>query len=191
MFLTLEEVKTYLWISWTDQDDFLNELISWSQWLVEDHLNRKIEADDYEDKYDGNWRRDITLKQYPINTLTSFQYNIWTLGTPVREDFDTENYAIDSASGIIQTDFGITRGKQNIKVVYNAWYIHTEVPDVDDRPEGLKQVMKQFIGLLYNTPDGIKSENVDWTGIQYIDLWTVDIPANIKMSLNAYKSYNV
>ena len=47
MIATKEQLKKYLWISWTEEDDILQILIDASNQMIITYIWRNIEAEDY------------------------------------------------------------------------------------------------------------------------------------------------
>lgn len=181
MLTTLDSVKTFLGITGTTDDDLLNSLIGSASEFVKSYTWRDLEATDYTHFFDWKAEREFILRQYPVNTLTSFEYNTWTISTPERTEFDVDLYALRPDPGIINYWCYIPRGFQNIKVIYNAWYVTI--------PAELELATNKMVWLYYNTRTStwVKSESVDGASITY-DNNSVGIPLDINVILNKYKN---
>ena len=78
MITTLDKVKTQLWISWTAEDVLLTQLLTQADWFIKKYCDKVIESTNITELVNGNWERIFTPKNYPIISLTSFQF--WILG---------------------------------------------------------------------------------------------------------------
>ena len=122
MLATLAELKTYLWISWTDQDSILNIFLSWADSFIKTYTSRKLEADDYEEIFDWDGQKYLMLNEYPVNTIDGLYINIWSGENYVWEEINNEQYRFDMSIWKLSYIYWFQRGIQNYKVVYNAWY---------------------------------------------------------------------
>jgi len=71
--VSLAVVKLHLGISSgdTSQDDLLNQLITQAGAVIGNHLNRDLEESTYTDFYAGNGQRELLLRNYPVQSVTS------------------------------------------------------------------------------------------------------------------------
>jgi hypothetical protein len=131
MIASLAELKDFLKMTETTDDDKLYELLRDADAEVKARCKRDFERANYTHYYDGTGGSTILLDQYPIVEVTS-----------VHEDKD-RNFAADTLLSDYTTRdntgelilltgvFGI--GAQNIKVVYTAGYV--------DIPRPIKQAV--------------------------------------------------
>lgn len=186
MLATLEELKLYLWITDSDSDDVLNQLLAQSQAFIQSYTGRDLIATDYtKELYSWKAEREFQLKQFPIITvaekeLALFQYNNWTLWTPVWVDFDVDSYRADKEAWIVLLWFNLLRGFQNIQVTYKAWF--------ETIPADLNLAAIRLSAYYYNTrnSDWILSESVDGASIRFDAKQT---PADVLAVLENYKSF--
>ena len=186
MITTLDKVKTQLWISWTDEDILLTQLLTQADWFIKKYCNKVIEATDITEIVNGNWERIFTPKNYPIISLTSFQYNSWDIATPTRENFDNNSYWLNNDTWEIYSKQYIPKGINNIKVVYTAWY--------NPIPDDLQNACISLVGYYYNTRNsqGVARESLDGASIEYSNTANVmTVPSEILQILNFYKKYYV
>lgn len=161
MIITLAELKSYLGVTDTSQDDVLNIFLDSANDFVEAYVGRNIEADDYTEYKDWDGQRYILLENYPVNTITSFQVNQWTLDTPDYQDVDASEYKLSPKLWKIFLTFYKERGFQNYKIEYNAGY--TTIPG------DLKLATLKLAGSYYNgkNSDGVQRETVAGDSITF------------------------
>ena len=178
MIIELSEFKAYLWITDTSQDTLLEILLNSANDFVESYIGRKVWADDYTEYKDGDGQRIILLDNYPVNTITSFQVNKWTIETPEFEDIDANSYKLSPKIWQLFLTFYKRRGFQNYKIVYNAWY--------DPIPWDLKLATLKLAAWYYNqrTSDWVKSESVAGDSIGFD---TTEISNDVLVILNNYR----
>lgn len=118
---TVESVKIYLNITDTNSDSILASLVASISKQIETECNRVFAKKDYTEYYDGDGSDSLSLRQYPINSITSIHDDIG-------RDYGASSlvaaadYTFDAESGIVKSDHCFSAGKNNIKVVYNAGY---------------------------------------------------------------------
>lgn len=180
MLATLQEVKNYLDITDSDSDTVLTQLLAAADAYIKTYTNRNLESDTFTEYKNGKGELELLLNEYPVTTLTSFQYNSGTLSTPVWSDFDEDSYKLDPEPWKIWQVSPLVKWLQNIKLIYTAWFITA--------PKDLSQAAVQLTAFYFNwkESDGIKSENVDWVSLSYADKKTV--PTTILTTLNLYKN---
>ena len=150
---TLSEFKTYLWISWSDQDTLLTLLLESAKDFANNYTNRKLEEDTYTNElYNGDGQRELILKQYPVTTLTSFEYNEWDYETSNFQPVEVSEYKLDWEIGNIFLNFRKYRSAQNYRVTYTAGYSDVNYPN------DLKLAIYKIAWSDYNTrtSQGIK-----------------------------------
>jgi len=183
MLTTLQSLKDYLKITTSDDDSLLTSAIEQASSFITDYCNREFEAQDYQKRMDWHGEDEFILDHFPVNSLSSFQYNTGTLGNPIWEDYDTDSYMLDNEKGIISLTCPIHRGIKNIKVEYNAGYIVI--------PADIQRACIRIASYIYNwagRKTGVKKEQVDGASIEY-DTTGEGIEKEIYMILNKYKKY--
>lgn len=136
---TESRIKTRLDIDNTDLDVLIKRLIYGATDTIERYCNgrrflRTTGIVEYFDgsHMDGRSRKMITLKNAPLVTITSVQFNSGTYQTPVWTTWSPTNYYSDDELGAIFTDCGFPAGKKNIKVTYTAGYIMDFANEYDE-----------------------------------------------------------
>lgn len=186
MFITLEELKAYLKISNTQSDELLTSSIKQATSFIQDYTWRKLTATDYTYIIDWRWENAVILQDKPANSITSFEYNSWTISSPIWEAYNEDGYWLNKEEWIIRTLFNIKKGVQNNKIVYNAWYINL--------PEDIKRctirIATFFFSWAWKIKQGVKKESVDWASIEY-DTTTQAIESEIYGILDKYKIISI
>jgi len=142
--ITKDEIKRWLKLSGTDDDDFLQEAINeWSD-TVETRLGRVINSAEHTgERHDGG-KLAVLLKNIPVTTLSSISVDGAALGS--------SDYTIDTDSGIIRLGSGkaFGGGPGSILVTYTGGYSTV--------PGDLKRAMMQLVALeLYLSGHGRKA----------------------------------
>ena len=178
MIASLSELKSYLWITDSSQDTILTIFLDSADDFVRSYIGREIESATYTEYFDGDGQREILMKNYPVTTLTSFEENTGTIQTPVWTAVDSSTYKLSPNIAKLFLTFYKSRGFQNFKVVYVAWYATI--------PGDIKLATLKLASGYYNrrTSDGIKSEGVAGDNIVYD---TTEIPSDVFIILNNYR----
>lgn len=178
MLITLSELKSYLWISDDSEDAILNIFVDSASSFVKSYLDRNIEKEDYTEYEDGDAQRIIVLDNYPVNSITSFEYNEWTIDSPDFQEIDASKYKLKPETGKIFLTFYKTRWFQNYKIKYNAGY--------DSIPWDLKLATLKLAASYYNwkESDGVDRETVAGDSISFE---TQEINSDVLAILNEYK----
>lgn len=178
MIATLSELKSYLGITGSSEDTLLGLLLDSANDFVLGYICREIESATFTEYFDGDWQTEILLKNYPVTSITSFEYNSGTLNTPVWTTVDPTLYKNSPNTGKIFLSFYKIRGFQNYKVVYVAGY--TTIP------WDIKLATLKIASGYYNTrsSDGIKSEGVAGDSIVFD---TSEIASDVLVILNNYR----
>jgi len=178
MIVSLSDLKNYLWICDDSQDRLLGLFLDSAESTVLSYIGRDIVAKDYTEIRDGNWQKEFTMKNYPINTITSISLNTWTYDNKVWTVIDDVEYTFDGNVWQIYFRNNLYRDFQNYKILYNAWY--------NPAPADIKIAVLKLASSYYNsrTSDGIKGETVNG---DRIDFDTSSIPDNIITILQTYR----
>lgn len=154
----IDDIKTLLDITDNSQDAKLALIITAMISLVENKTGYKIEEETITEVQDGVKQRVVLLKWMNVKTLTSVKYDdngTWA-------DFDADTYDIDKSIGKLYFWAELTRGPQNIQIIY--------VAGGENVPADLSDAVNQLIIQRYTTAGrGIKSESVDGASVTYGD----------------------
>lgn len=154
-FITLDEVKDALNITDTNSDSILGSLISAQSAAIQSATNRKLIKTTYTDYFNGDHDlKQLCLQEFPVSSIT-------TVHDDTDRDYDagslisSEDYVVEADTGILRFDTLLTRGQQNIKVVYVAGY--------DPVPDDLKLACTYLVAAEYkalrmqvNTREGMQ-----------------------------------
>jgi len=125
---TLARVKNRLGIKVADFDTLIEQIInSMTDWIEGQCGGRRFKETTYaNDSFDGSRprerKRNLVFKNAPINSLTSFQYNIGLIGSPAWSDIFPEEYQLLDKEGMVYMSTGLPVGLRNIRVSYSAGY---------------------------------------------------------------------
>jgi len=133
--VTKEEVKEWLKLSGTDDDDFLQSAINdWSD-AIETRLNRVIISADHTDECHPGGKLAVLLKNIPVTEISSITVDDGALGI--------SDYTVYPESGIVRLVSGkaFGGGPGSILVTYTGGY--------EEAPGDLKRCVKQIVALEY------------------------------------------
>jgi uncharacterized phiE125 gp8 family phage protein len=154
-FVTVEEVKTYLGITGSGEDDTLDVVIAATNAFIPQYTNRVWDLTTYtEELYDGPGHAALHLKHYPIVSISEILVD--TIEVEERSDVDETGYYIkDYNTGIVYNNNLWNRGRGNIQVSYVAGYETS-----DDLPSDLKYACYELASYFRNLrgKSGIASE---------------------------------
>jgi len=117
------------------EQHYFEELIDRAQSLIEGYCGREFEEAAHSELYDGNGREVLTLRNYPVSSVSAVYL--------VCDDEESEitDYEVDEADGVLTRDEGWPQGYRNIKVEYTAGYSTV--------PAELKAICLEVAGMLY------------------------------------------
>lgn len=164
-FTTLDEVKTFLGIAGTADDDLLEALIDNASSFIDNDCRRRLKATDYDSAvtadqencwYDGDASRILILRQYPVNSVSSLVVSGATIdAASVTDYYGSTGYVIYQSRGHLFYGSGFAAGIKNVRVSYNAGYA------TDSREwYELRQLCQSLVGWVFNNRShlGFKSE---------------------------------
>ena len=135
--VTIDEVKRWLKLDGSGDDDFLQEAINqWSD-TVEKRLQRIIKSAAYTDEQHDGGKKKVLLKNIPVTAISSISIDDTALSS--------EYYTYDEDSGIIRlkTGYAFDGGPGSIEVSYTGGF------DEDSIPGDLKRTVTQLVALEY------------------------------------------
>jgi len=161
---TRDEVKTYLGLTGTDDDDLIDALIAATSEAIETYCGREFASQTHTEYHDGRGAERLILDHRPVVSVTSLHDD------PARNFADDslinpDDYVVYEDAGIIEMcgvrSFFAPPGAffsdalRNVKVVYVAGY--------DSAPSDVALACKLITAALYHRgkqgADGISSEN--------------------------------
>jgi len=161
---TRDEVKTYLGVAGTDDDDLVDALIAATSEAIETYCGREFASQTHTEYHDGRGAERLIVNHRPVVSVTSLHDD------PAREFaadslIDPDDYIVYEDAGIIELCgsrgfFALpgaffSDGLRNVKVVYGAGY--------DSAPSDVALACKLVTAALYHRgkqgADGIRSEN--------------------------------
>lgn len=126
---TKERIKDRLAITSTDWDNFFDNLILSITARIQQMTGRRFiqatytnELHDGTDLYASTRRRFLVLKNGPVQSVSSVQYNTGTPGNPTWTTLSSAFYNVDLSVGAIHFADGAPFGYQNIRVTYTGGF---------------------------------------------------------------------
>jgi len=159
--ITLSELKAYLGISWSDQDNLLGLFVNSANWKVKSILWYNPTAQTYTNiKINGNGQNTFITKERPLNSVTSLQYK-----EDVTFNNVTDPYLFNS-NWVINLEFLLYKWFANYQITYNAWYASDSVELAH-----INMIALQYASMLYSTrwSNGVKRESVSGDSIEFVD----------------------
>ena len=156
-FITVDEVKDYLGITGTDEDDTLATIVASVNAFIPQYTNRIWDKTTYtEELYDGPGHAALQLKQYPIISITKIEVEDEEIEE--RSGVGEQGYYVkDYDTGIIYNNELWDRGRGNTLVSYVAGY-----ETADDLPKDLKHACLELASFFRNMKgkSGIAAESL-------------------------------
>jgi hypothetical protein len=171
MFVTIDEVKEYIWDEISVSDLKIEMIIRWITSNIQKESWNNILVKDYIEYL--NWGNSkLFLKAYPVKSFTSFE----TENKGVFKDFGY--YKVNKENGIIYTNW-TPFWKQNIKVKYSAWYLET--------PFDIKAFVLKYVSYQISKKDAIKEITIEWDKVSYESEQALN--EELKEIINKYRIY--
>lgn len=155
---TLANVKQYMNITVTTDDSLLTRLVTEVSQYMQSWLNRTIASTVYTEKRDGTGGYQMTLREYPIISITSLMID--NIVIPAAADPTQTGYLFDKER-IVLNGYQFTRSFQNIVINYTAGYAAT--------PFELEQVCIDMVSTAYKTKDriGVSSKTINGETVSF------------------------
>ncbi len=155
---------------------------------VEDYCGRIFEFSTFTEDYDGSGTRNLMLRQYPIDAITTVKRTKVDAANTVVSIVSAE-YTINDESGILlmhpvnHVDSSIwIKGELNYEIVYDAGY------DGDDMPNGLVGACNIWIATVFQKAKhnlfAVQSSTIGDETINYLN---EDMPAMVKSMLTKWR----
>jgi hypothetical protein len=143
--ISLDELKYYLNISDTSQDDFLLRIIDMSVERINNLCRRNINYGARYDIIDGNEQNLIWTKDFPVEKIIhikyrkdtgSFDYDLFNDSTI------NDNTYLDKITGklILLNNYYLPSGISNIQIKYYSGYMDNAPDPVNETPKDLKSI---------------------------------------------------
>lgn len=155
-YCTLDELKTYLWITDISQNNNLSSLIKTLTSIIDIEIWWNLWIQTIERRVSGNGSNRIILEWW-INTVNFvYLYNsyIWDDYTQINVNF------IDWH--IIYVDRNLQKWNKNIKISYTRWY--ASVPD--DLKRFFLYYCKEIIDI-ENGKNLVSNKKIEWLSVSY------------------------
>ena len=101
MITDLSTVKSALGITDASRDSEITRLISVASSVIEKYTKQVFDKDaEYTEILPGNGTHYLVLKAFPVNSITSVEYNNNTIGNPSWSTMDSDWYSVLEDSGV-------------------------------------------------------------------------------------------
>lgn len=158
---TLSNVKTYLRLTQTTDDNFIQSLITNASAFIQTFVSRIFASANYTETRDGLGclSRKIAFSNIPVTAVSSVMID--GVNVPASPDFFSAGYRFNS-NFLVLNGYAFTEGFQNIVLSYTAGYSTT--------PADIAQACIQMVALRYREAERIgqnsktlNGENVTFT----------------------------
>jgi len=186
--VSMDQLKELLKITGSAEDTIVANTINRASELAATYCGRRFVVETYTEFYDGKGKKEMLLRNYPINSVTS-------LNVDIERDFDSDTDIDVSADVMIDKKAGILRlwndestfakGRGNVKVVYSAGYTAgTNVPY--DLQDAVLMICMHFYKRIYQDQRiGLQSETIGDRNLTYRG---TEIPVKARKILDYYKA---
>ena len=177
---TLADLKSYLGITYSDDDTLLENLINQATVIMENYCKRGFkDTGALTEYFNGNPDGKITPRQYPINSITSVAYASGTLDAPTWNIMPATTGYIADAYGNTLNVANMYIGIRNYRVIYRGGFVTI--------PQDLVFACHMLIGNYYSRRDsnGASNESVGGASVGWID----DIPKAIRVIIDKYRRF--
>lgn len=165
----VSDVKRYMQVTGDDDNQMIEDIIDSVQSIVETYVGWEIfrGIKDYSEYHHGGGNKKVVLRRWPVVSITNLWDDLerlWGDDTKIR----TDDYAVDTISGIIELDGDLifATGNLNVRVDYKAGY--------DKLPFEIMQVRREETARVYHRAkqggDGISSERQGPYSVNYEDM---------------------
>jgi hypothetical protein len=187
---TKDRVKGRLGIDVDTWDGFFTNVILSVTARIEQMTGRRFiqatytnEIHDGSDVY-GTQRIFLIVKNAPVQTITSIEYQAGTNRAPYWVAFDVDDYDVDYVAGIVNFRSGLPRGMRNIRITYtggysgysigvnNFWFFNI-VPGGLVDGSNLTFTLPEDASQVIVYPDGIREASANVTFVDGSDTFTL------------------
>lgn len=182
--VALADVKDYLKVTDTSQDTILTYFINEVSRFINTYCGRQLVQKSYTEYYDGDGTDELLLKHYPIITLTSVyddSLRTWAAATQVPAA-DILTYKDEGRIRVWNNTGSFSKGKANIRVIYDAGYAAASVP-YDLQLAAKRLIAGQWMRQQHKQHDILTTSVRDQTTTFQI----TDLPPIVKAVLSEYR----
>lgn len=174
---TLDNVKAWLNLTATADDDMLTRMITALSSYIQSWLNRQLASQSYTEVRDGAGKGTLTLANYPVTAVASLTVN--GVAVPYATNSQGNGYLFDQYRIImVGGGYTLTEGVQNIVVTYTAGYAAI--------PPEIEQACIELIATRYRERDRIGQTSKSIAG-ETVAFSIRDFPPSVQTILNNYK----
>lgn len=194
---TVARIKDRLGLTNTNNDTLLLRVINGVTDQIEGYCGRKFLRATYTEirSIQPGEIAFLVLKNAPVASITSFEYNSGLIASPTWSAFPSESYALseDGESGIIELTQILPNGIPNsVRVVYVAGYLidwSNAGASTHTLPADLTEVAEQLVTRYFKRREneGKQNESFNGASISYL----TDLTEEQKEVLNRYKRTNL
>ena len=142
--INIDDLKYYLNISDSSQDEFLLKLIDMAVERINNLCRRNINYGVRYDVIDGNGQNLLWLKDFPIEKITDIKYRKETgsFDHNLFEDSIYNNIFLEKTTGklILLNNYILPIGISNVQIKYYSGYIDNAHDPVNETPKDLKSI---------------------------------------------------
>jgi hypothetical protein len=152
--ISLDDLKYYLNISDSSQDEFLLKIIDMAVDRINNLCRRNLNYGIRYDIIDGNGQNILWIKNYPVEQITSIKYRKET-GSFDNELFEngsiSENIFLDKLTGkiILLNSYVLPIGDSNIQIKYYSGYLDNAPDPANETPKDLKSIAVMMSAELF------------------------------------------
>lgn len=158
-YCTRDELKTYLWISWTSEDVSLSNLITALTWLLDLELGWNLEEKNYSRRI--SWMGTPRLiMEGPINAISWNEVKLYY--SYASNEFTTIKVAFIEGP-VVHLERCIPKGVKNVAIEYTRGY--SEIPW--DMKSFFLKYCKEMRGIDKNWDNNISSKKVEGLQVSY------------------------
>lgn len=189
----LSDVKAWLDITGSTDDDVLQSLITNVSQRILQNLNRQTLAlSTYAEHYDGTDTPQLALRNFPIVSVSSLVVSNRTIAASpdgVQSGYTFDQYALKligystapGQQGFASTPGFFTRGFQNVAVTYQAGYVKT--------PFDIAEAARQWVAFLYRQRKWIGQTSKHLSTGETVSFSQKEMPDFVLGTLRNYKRY--
>jgi uncharacterized phiE125 gp8 family phage protein len=160
---TLADVKEFLGITSTTNDDLLQMLITAESDYIATWCNRKLVQQTITETRDGSGSDRMMFREYPVSAVASVTMD----GNPVPASATPQNgygYYFTSRILMLRYGWGWCMGAGNVQITYTAGYASGSIP------QALAQAAAELTAYRYKQKDRIAiagGQSIDGQSVQY------------------------
>jgi hypothetical protein len=187
---TKERIKDRIEITVTAFDDVLDRLILAVTALIEQMCGRRFtqavftnELHDGSDPF-GSRRTALIVKNAPIQSISSLEYQAGTTSAPVWTAFYQNDYVVDYDAGVVYFYNGMPRGLRNVRITYTGgysgqsigisseWHFNVTPTGIVDG-SNLTFTLPEEADQIIVYPDGVREQSANITHTDGTDTFTL------------------